>query len=136
VKDNVVVYEISTEKPAPIILLVPERKKQLKEEFGEKIKNDLNSTVREDRARAAFMAVALDISDDLKKSNAKQWKEACYDLSGYWKIMNNIFNDDFKNLTEFSQKFEKAGFKKLNRRYEDREIYGDKEYWKDPKSLY
>jgi hypothetical protein len=136
VKDNVVVYEITAEKPAPILLLAPDRKNQLREEFGEKIKNDLNSNVREDRARAAFMAVALDFSDDLKKSNAKKWKEACYDLSGYWKVMNNIFNSDFKGLTEFSQKFEKAGFKKPKKRYEDSEIYGDKEYWKDPKTIY
>ena len=136
VKDNVVVFEISTEKPAPILLLAPDRKNQLKVEFSEKIKNDLNSSVREDRARAVFMAVALDISDDLKKSNQKKWKEACYDLSGYWKVINNIFNSDFKGLTEFSQKFEKEGFKKLKRRYEDLEIYSDKEYWKDPKTLY
>ena len=82
------------------------------------------------------MAITLDMSGDLKKSNAKKWKEACYDLSGYWKIMNNIFNSDFKSLTEFSKKFENEGFKKLNKRYSDQEIYGDKEYWKDPKTLY
>ena len=136
VKDNVVVYEIPVEKPAPVLLLAPDRRNQLKEEFGEKIKNDLNSSVREDRARAVFIAVALDLSDDLKKYNSKKWKDACYDLSGYWKVINNIFNSDFKGLTEFSQKFEKAGFKKLKRRYEDQEIYGDKEYWKDPNTLY
>ena len=136
VKDNIVVYEISTEKPAPIILLAPDRKKQLAEEFGEKIKNDLSSNVREDRARAVFMAVALDISDDIKKSNAKKWKEACYDLSGYWKVMNNIFSGGFKGLDNFAKKFENAGFKKPKKRYEDQEIYNDKEYWKDPKTIY
>ena len=136
VKDNVVIYEIPSEKPAPVIMLAPDRKNQLKAEFGEKIKKDLNSTVREDRARAVFMAIALDLSDDVKKSNAKKWKEACYDLSGYWKIINNLFGSDIKSLNEFAKKFEKEGFKKPKKDYEDREIYGDKEYWKDPKTLY
>ena len=136
VKDNVVVYEISTEKPGPVIMLAPGRKDQLREEFYKQIKADINSTVREDMARAVFMAVCLDMSEDMKKANAKKWKEACNDLSGYWKIMNNIFAGEFIKLTELSQKFEKQGFKKLKRRYEDREIYGDKEYWKEPKTLY
>ena len=117
-------------------MLAPGRKDWLREEFRETIKAGLSSTVREDRARAVFMAVCLDMSEEMKKVNVKKWKEACYDLSGYWKIMNNIFSGEFIKLTELSQKFEKQGFKKLKRRYEDREIYGDKDFWKDPKTLY
>ena len=136
VNDNVVVYEISPEKPCPVIMLAPDRKDQLRAEFRETIKADLNSTVRDDRARAVFMAICLDLSEDMKKENTKKWKEACYDLSGYWKIMNNLFSGEFKKLIELSQKFEKQGFKQLKRKYEDREIYGDRAYWKDPKTLY
>ena len=136
VKDNVVVYEIQSEKPSPVIFLAPDRKNQLREEFREIIITDLNSNIREDRARAVFMAVCLDFSDELKKSYSKKWKEASYDLSGYWKIINNIYDGDFKGQIEFSQKLEKAGIRNLKRKYNDHEIYNDMEYWKAPETLY
>ncbi len=40
------------------------------------------------------MAVCLDLSSGLAKSNSKEWKQACNDLSGYWKIMDIIFYGD------------------------------------------
>ena len=137
VENNVVVYKIIKEDPVPVILLPAlDRKNMLQEQFGNQIKEDLNSNHRETRARAAFLAVCLDMDEALKKANPKKWQIACYDLSGYWKIINNIFQRDFRSLNEFSKKFEKAGFKAPKKRYEDTEIYNDKEFWKDPKIIY
>ena len=84
------------------------------------------------------MAVCLDMSGSLAKSNPKQWKAACIDLSGYWKIMDNIFfyNSTFQSGRLFAKKFEKSGFKIPPKRYTSNEIYSDKAFWKDPKDLY
>lgn len=137
VENNVVVYKIKKESPRPIYFL-PEtsRKNTLVEQLGQQIKDDLNSDQREARARAAYLAICLDMDEALKKANAKKWNAACYDLSGYWKIMNNIFRGDFRTLNELANKFEKAGFKAPKNRYSDNDIYFDKEFWKDPKMIY
>jgi hypothetical protein len=137
VKDNVLVYEIATEKAAPVIMLAGSgRKDLLKEELGKQIAEDLNSDTRETRAKAVFLAVCLDMNEQLKKANPKKWNAACYDLSGCWKIMYNLFSGDFQGIYNFSKKFEQAGFKAPLKRYEDQEIYTDKVFWKDPKSIY
>jgi hypothetical protein len=137
VENNVVVYKIKQETPHPIFFL-PEtnRKNMLVEQLGQQIKDDLNSDQREARARAAYLAICLDMDETLKKANAKKWQAACYDLSGYWKIMHNVFQGDFQSLTALAKKFEKAGFKAPKNRYTDSEIYFDKEFWKDPKTIY
>jgi len=137
VENNVVVYKIKNESPRPIIFL-PEnnRKIMLREQLARQIMQDLNSDQRECRARAVFLAVCLDMDEELKKANSKKWETARYDLSGYWKIMNNIFQADFQGLRAFSKKFEKAGFKAPKKAYTDAEIYSDKEFWKDPKTIY
>ena len=138
VVDNTVVYQIPVEQPAVIIKLSPvgEQKQHLKEKFEKQIIQDIASTDREERARAAYMAVCLDMSSSLAKSNSKQWKAACSDLSGYWKIMNNIFFGNFNSLKMFGEKFKAAGFKTPPLTYGSDDIYNDKVFWKDPKELY
>ena len=137
IENKVVVYKIKKEAPRPIILLSEtDRKTILSEQLGQQIKDDLNSNQREARARAAYLAICLDMNEALKKANPKKWDAACYDLSGYWKVMNNVFQGDFQGLQALSKKFEKAGFKAPKNRYSDTEIYNDKEFWKDPKTIY
>ena len=137
VENNEVVYKIKKEVPRPVIELpATDRKAMLVEQLGDQIKSNLISAQREDRARAVFLAVCLDMDESLKKTNAKAWNAACYDLSGYWKIMSNIFTGRFQALTNFSNKFVKAGFKAPKKAYTDTEIYNDKEFWKDPKTIY
>ncbi|MDR1356457.1 MAG: ADP-ribosylglycohydrolase family protein [Tannerellaceae bacterium] len=137
VENNVLVYEIAAERPSPILALATaDRKEALRKEFAEEIRAGLSGDSRAARAKAAFMAVCLEMDEQLKKTDAATWKAACYDLSGYWKVMNNVFAGDFRGLDDFSKKFERAGFKAPLNRYEDDEIYEDRELWKDPRTIY
>jgi len=138
VKNNVMVYQIPIEQPASVLPLysIAEQKRSLQTEFEQQIEEDLVSGDREERARAAYLAVCLDMDVGLRKSNKKEWKQACYDLSGYWKIMNNIFFGDFKGLAQFRSKFQSAGFVSLPKQYQDDQIYNDQTAWKDPGDLY
>lgn len=141
-KSNIMVYEIPTESPSPVTFLVQsDRKSELRRSFDKQIKIDFNSDNREVRAKATYMAICLDMDELFQKENPQKWEAACYELSGYWKIMSNIFeviHGNSKNILEFSKKFQKAGFKTPLKRSEDRDnnIYTDKEFWKDPKTLY
>lgn len=136
--NNTVVYQIPAEQPALITKLssLEDQKTQLKKDFEKQIMQNIASSDRDERARAAYMAICLDMKTTLAKSNSKQWKEACTDLSGYWKVMNNIFYGDFQSLELFAKKFKDAGFKIPPRQYTANEIYSDKVFWKDPKELY
>lgn len=136
--NNQMVYQIPSESPAPMIkLYAPEiQKQQLKTEFEAKIANQILHGNREEKARAAYMAICLDMNENLRKNNPKQWNEACFELSGYWKVMNNIFFVDSKSLKLFREKFKMAGFKSPVKEYSDSQIYDDHIFWKDPKELY
>jgi len=137
--DNTVVYQIPVEQPAVIIKLSPveEQKQLLRKEFEKQIIQGIASTDREERARAAYMAVCLDMNTSLARSNAKQWKAACNDLSGYWKIMNNIFHYvDYSYSLKLKEKFEMAGFKAPAKQSSVNDIYSDPVFWKDPIELY
>lgn len=132
------VYQIPSESPAPILKLftLEAQKQQLKSELKASIENQILSGSREEKARAVFMAICLDISEGLRKNNLKQWNEACMELSGYWKIMNNIFFVDSESLKSFREKFKKAGFKSPTKEYNDSQMYDDRVFRKDPKQLY
>lgn len=137
VSDNVVVYNIPVEKPASVINLFPpeEQKQILINKYEKEIVTNLLEGARQEKARAAYMAVCMDMNTALAKKYPKQWKEACYDLSGYWKVINNIGGDS-DSQKEIGQKFAAAGFLKLEKKPDDDAIYTDMEIWKDPKTLY
>ena len=48
------------------------------------------------------------------KQYPKQWKDSCNLLSGYWRVMNNLFDPypdhDFKSLSAMREKFIAADF--------------------------
>jgi hypothetical protein len=137
VVDNTVVYQIPIEQPATVIKLssVEEQKQLLQKEFEKQIIEGIASTDREERARAAYMAICLDMNSSLAGSNSEQWKLACNDLSGYWKIMNNIFHDVRREFTArnlFQKKLEMAGIKAPPKEYSADELYNDPVFWKDP----
>jgi hypothetical protein len=140
VENKTVVYQIPVEQPAPVINLssIEDQKKQLHADFEKQIVQGIGSTEREERARAAYMAVCLDMSNNLSISNPKQWRLACSDLSGYWKIMENIFyaSRNFEAGRLFGKKFEESGFTIPPKRYSTNLIYSDPIFWKDPKDLY
>ncbi|MDP3912545.1 MAG: ADP-ribosylglycohydrolase family protein [Bacteroidota bacterium] len=139
VENNTVVYKISSEKPASVykLLNLDEEKLRLKNEVEKDIASNLLSGKKQEMAQAAYLAVSLDLTKDLKKKYPKQWKEACYNLSGYWKVIGNIFHSDgFKSLVQLKEKFSTAGFVPMVAAPKTEDIYKDMENWKDPKILY
>ena len=137
--DNKVVYNIPSEKPEMVVPLVsPEDQKMaLINSFDTDILPLLKNGTRQEKARAAYIAVCLEMDKKLKKEYPKQWKEAVHALSGYWKVMNNLlYGDEFKTHLALTNKFLDAGFVKPKKKAEANELYNDREAWKDPKTLY
>ena len=110
----------------------------LYDELETTILNDLLTGKTENMARAAYLAVCLKMDPYYAKKYPRQWKEACHHLSGYWKIMNNIFSKrhDFIELNNLQQKFKNAGFKSPVANYTNQELWNDKVIWKDPEEIY
>ncbi|MGA0556053.1 ADP-ribosylglycohydrolase family protein [Larkinella sp. VNQ87] len=138
VVDQVVVYEIPAETPAPVqpLASLETQKAMLQKQYEKEITNALLSGTKEQRARAAYLAVCLDMDKTLRSKHPKEWEQARYELSGYWRVMNNIFFGDFTSLHKLKDKFVGAGFKKPLRPYTDQEVYGNVTVWKDPGQLY
>lgn len=136
--NQVVVYEIPTETPVAVLQIVsPESQKiALKKEYEKEITNNILKGTKEQKARAAYMAVCLDLDKTLGKKYSEEWKQASYELSGYWRVMNNIFFGDFTNLRKHREKFISAGFKIPLKKYSYLEIYGNVMVWKNPQELY
>ena len=137
--DSTVVYQIPVEQPAPVVLLssVDKQKAQLQKEERPNIIHGLLHGNREEQARAAYYAVCLDLDQAMSKQYPAQWKESCAALSGYWKVMNNVLSgDDSAGLRTLKGRFKACGFKPLKNKYSDGEIYGDRQFWKDPRELY
>lgn len=103
---------------------------------AEHIVNSILQGNQDEKARAAYLAVCLDLYTDIAKNHPKQWEEATRHLSGYWKVMNNIFSRDFKALDKLREKFVAAGLPSPRRRFSDAEIYNDLTPWKNPDKLY
>ena len=142
VVDQKLVYEISMENPAPVTQFKPvdNQRQQLRSELEQTIINDILNGDREAKARAAYLAVCIEMDKDLGKKYSRQWQDACFQLSGYWKIMANIFQGDganpFKNLAQMRDRFSAAGFKSPVVNIPERDIFEDKNVWRNPKELY
>jgi len=137
--NNVVVYNIQSENPASVIqLLTPEEENNsLVNSLVREIVTNLLNGNRQEKARSAYEAVCLGLSKSLKKQYPKQWEEACFNLSGYWKVMNNIFNGGgFNSILILKEKFAAAGFIPLAEIPTAEILYSDMEIWKDPKTIY
>ncbi len=138
VANQVLVYEIPTESPAPIdpLLSHENQKLALQKAHEKEITSAILSGSKEQRAKAAYLAVCLDFDKTLNQNHPKEWEAARYALSGYWRVMNNIFFGNFISLGKLKDKFLSAGFKKPAKQYSDDELYGNVTIWKDPKTLY
>jgi predicted transglutaminase-like cysteine proteinase len=138
VENQVVVYQIQREAPAPVTQLasLENQRQTLIKDFEKEITNNILKGSREQQARAAYMAVCLQLDKRFEAKYPKEWQQASYELSGYWKIMNNIFFGDFASLHKLREQFVNAGFNKPAKRYSDEELYGDRVVWKNPKDLY
>lgn len=139
VVNNVVVYNIPGEKPASVykLLTYDEELVTLKANVEKNIVANLLSGKKQEMARAAYLAVSLDMAKDLKKKYPKQWKEACYNLSGYWKVIANILHSGgSKSIQNLKAKFVVAGFIPMESEPKTDVLYQDMEIWKDPSKLY
>ncbi len=108
----------------------------LQKDHDKEITDHILNGTKEQKARAAYMAVCLDLDKTVSQKYPSQWAEARYELSGYWRVMNNIFFGNFVSLGKLKDKFISAGFKKPAKQYTDQELYGSVAVWKDPKGLY
>ena len=137
--NKTMVYNIPSEKPASVLKLLTyeEEKLFLSSNIKTTIISNLTSGKQQEMARAAYLAISLDLTGDLKKKYPDQWNKACYYLSGYWKVISNIFHsDEFKSLNQLKEKFIAAGFSPLLSTPATESIYKDMEVWKEPKTLY
>ena len=138
VANQVPVYEIPAESPASVLSLasLENQKTTLQKDYTKDITEYLLKGSKEQKAQAAYMAVCLDMDKALSQKYPKEWEQARFELSGYWRVMNNIFFGDFISLGKLRDKFVSAGFKKPSKQYTDQELYGNVVVWKDPKGLY
>jgi ADP-ribosylglycohydrolase len=137
-KDKILVYEIPVEKPAPIISL---NTTETQKELEMYVEQWFPGESREEKARAVYLSVCFGLNDSMAKKYPDQWDEACYELSGYWKIIHNIFsvnnpNNEFEAMKVLRKKFHEAGFKAPKKAYSNQELWTDMEVWKDPDNLY
>jgi hypothetical protein len=139
VLDKTLVYTIPVEEPASVIQLYSsaDQKELLIKHYEKDILAGLLEGSRRERARSAYMAVCLDTNASLAKKYPKQWKQASFDLSGYWKVMSNVFHGaNFKSMMILQDKFIAAGFSGLANPPKAQDLYDDPEPWKDPETLY
>ncbi|MBC7616092.1 MAG: ADP-ribosylglycohydrolase family protein, partial [Pedobacter sp.] len=133
------VYKIASESPKNVYALKPEtlKKVELIAQYQKQITLWLLNSDKKENAKAVYMAVCLDRAEAMKKAYPKQWENACYNLSGYWKVMNNIFyGDKFNDLVQLKEKFIVQGFKKPAEIAKSDELFNDKVFWKKPEGLY
>lgn len=91
------VYRIPQEKPANIERL-PDVEKQiadLKKQMGPELERVITQGgSSQNLARSAYLAICLDMAHPLQEKYPEQWNKALDALSGYWRVMQNIFYDD------------------------------------------
>lgn len=131
---GVPVYTIHAEQPMPVAkIMTAEDLKQavLEQESVASLIAKIRQGSREEKAKAAYLAVCLDLYPEISKKHAADWSAAKQALSGYVKVMNNVFHGgDFKALDALRQKFVAAGFTAPQQRLNDNAIYSDV-VWKE-----
>ncbi len=134
------VYRIAAETPSPVQFLTgySARARMLVDKLEATIESGIISGESEKMARSAYLAVCLDLDTVLQSKFPVEWKSACYALSGYWKIMNNLFTGkhNFQELDRFRTKFANVGFFKPKKQYSNQDLWNDKSPWKKPDVLY
>lgn len=136
--ENKAVYEINRESPMVMSewMTLEDQKERLWNTHQDILENNLIHGTREDRARVAYVAIMLGRANGLSEKFPEQWKRAVYDLSGYWKVISNLFYGDFAKMSGIREKFFNAGLKKPLKKYDDQELWSDPQVWKTPEGLY
>lgn len=137
--DGKMVYEIHSEQPLPVTKILGQdaiKQAVLEEQSLETLIAHVRKGSKAEKARAAYIAVCLELNETIQNEHAAEWEEAKQILSGYVKVMNNIFHGgDFQALFALAGKFRAAGFQAPPHRLTDAEVYGEI-IWKDPSEIY
>jgi len=129
-------YHIPQESPAVLnsFNVNQEELEALQETYQEDIKAGiLNSQNKQAQARAAYLAICLDLASTYQQQHPEEWTTATAALSGYWKIMQNIFYvGGIPSLDSLEVKFERFGFHKPKEKIPDQQIWSDQQVFKLP----
>jgi hypothetical protein len=110
------VYRIQLEKPANVYALpnVAQQTAELKALMAEDIEADIvTGDSAQQRARAAYLAICLDMADALREKHPDAWNAAIASLNGYWKILQNIYyQPDIPLGTRLREKATAAGLRR------------------------
>ena len=114
--DGTPVYKIVEEKPRNVQKLpnIDSQISNLKKELGkEVIQHIKESNEQQELARAAYLAICLEMAPSLQKKYPERWSLALDALTGYWRVMQNIFYDDeIPGILPLRKKALAAGLKK------------------------
>ncbi len=131
------VYTIHSEQPLPVAKIMAGedlKRSVLEQESAASLIAKIRQGNKEEKARAAYLAVCLDLYPEISKKHASDWSAAKQALNGYVKVMNNVFHGgDFKALDALRQKFVAAGFTAPQQRLSDNAIYSDV-VWQEPEA--
>jgi hypothetical protein len=116
IQDGKPVFLINVEKPknveplSDVINKVEEMKKSMVPDIEKIISS---GGTDQDMARSAYIAICIDLSDELKSKYPTNWQNALSALTSYWRVMQNIFYDDeVPRVLQLREKALAAGLKK------------------------
>jgi hypothetical protein len=133
------VFQIRTEAPENIEPLAhgTGHLGELRTAFREDIETGIRNPVsRRHAARAAYLAICLDMADGYAESDSQAWQAAKEALAGYWKIQQNIFYQaDFPTKVRLRERFIAAGFTAPLRRVADEIVWTNPAAWRPAGSV-
>ncbi len=132
VSGDVLVYHIVQEAPKPVVMtrgIAQLKNELLEQEPIATLVSNMREGNRTAQARAAYIAVCLDLYPEISKQYPTDWAAAKQALTGYIKVMNNIFyGGSFKSLAALQHKFIAAGFVAPAHKLTDNEVYSQVVY--------
>ncbi len=86
-------FLIAREDPGSVVSLydVTDLRENMMDRFSDDIERDLRSSNAKDRARAAYLAIALGLGDKMRSENEEFWKEGREDLQQYEQVLQVLF---------------------------------------------
>jgi hypothetical protein len=87
-------YRIVLEHPANVYPLIKaeQQKEQMRKTMGDNIiASLLGEKSKVERARAAYLAICLDMEEAFRADKPAEWNQAIEALNSHWKVMQNIY---------------------------------------------